>query len=70
MRPFAPGTPEEQFIRHHTLYLTEAKGGIPGTIWRAILGLLLNVLLVAWTVGTRALPLGWPDGLGLAGTEG
>ena len=59
MRPFAPGTPEEQFIRHHTLYLTEAKGGIPGTIWRAILGLLLNVLLVAWTVGTLALPLGW-----------
>jgi hypothetical protein len=59
MRPFAPGTPEEQFIRHHTLYLTEAKGGIPGTIWRAILGLLLNVLLAAWIVGTLALPLGW-----------
>jgi hypothetical protein len=59
MRPFAPGTPEENHVRNHTLYLTEAKGGIPGTIWRAVLGVLLNVLLMAWIVGTVALPLGW-----------
>lgn len=59
MRPFQPGTPEEKFVRNHTLYLTESKGGIPGTIWRAVLGLLLNTALMAWLVGTVTLPLGW-----------
>ena len=57
--PFAPGSPEEKYIRNHTLYLTESEGGIPGTIWRALLGLLLNTLLIAWLIGTVALPLGW-----------
>jgi len=59
MRPFSPGTPEEQYVRNHTLYLTTAKGGIPGTIWRAVLGVLLNLVLVAWIIGEGALPLGW-----------
>lgn len=59
LRPFAPGTPEERWVRDHTLYLESAKGGIPGTIWRAVLGVLFNVLIVALVVGIVALPLGW-----------
>jgi len=59
MRPFAPGTPEEQFLRNHTLYLTAGKGGAPGAIWKALLGALLNLVLVGWSIGLVAIPLGW-----------
>jgi hypothetical protein len=65
--PFAPGSPEEKYIRNHTLYLTDSKGGIPGTIWRAVLGFLLNTFLMAWLIGTVAILLGWIYGWGWPG---
>jgi hypothetical protein len=70
MRPFAPGTPEERYLRSHTLYLTSAKSGIPGTVWRAFLGVLLNLVLVAWFLGIAAIPIGWLYGWRWPGLRG
>ena len=59
MRPFAPGTPEEQFLRDHTLYLTHGRGGVPGAVWRVLLGLMFNCTIVALSLSIFAIPLGW-----------
>ena len=45
-RPFAPGTPEERYLRNHTQYLTHGPGGKPAMVWRYLLGIALNVGLV------------------------
>jgi hypothetical protein len=59
MRPFARGTPEERYLRGHTLYLTHGRGGVPGAIWRVLVGLMFNLTLVALTIAALAIPLGW-----------
>ncbi len=59
MRPFAHGTPEEQYLRHRTLYLTHGRGGIPAVVWRVFLGVLFNVSIVTLTLAAFSVPLGW-----------
>ena len=59
MRPFARGTPEERYLRDHTLYLTHGQGGISSAVWRVLLGLLFNCTGVILTVAVVAIPLGW-----------
>jgi hypothetical protein len=59
MRPFARGTPEERYLRGHTLYLTHGRGGVPGAIWRVLVGLMFNLTLVGLTIAALAIPLGW-----------
>jgi len=59
MRPFAHGTPEEQYLRHRTLYLTHGRGGIPAVVWRVFLGVLFNVTIVTLTLAAFSVPLGW-----------
>jgi hypothetical protein len=59
MRPFATGTPEESLLRDRILYLTHGPGGIPGVVWRAFLGIALNLAIFTVALATVALPLGW-----------
>ena len=59
LRPFAPGTPEERYLRDNTLYLTHAPGGALGIAWRVLLGVLFNVTIVAVALAAFSLPLGW-----------
>lgn len=62
LRPFAHGTPEEQYLRNRTLYLTHGKGGIPAVVWRVFLGVLLNLFLAALSIALVFGPLGWVYG--------
>ena len=59
MTPFAHGSPEERFLRDHTLYLTHGRAGIPGVVWRVLLGLTFNVLIVVLGLASIFLPFGW-----------
>lgn len=59
LRPFATGTPEERYLRNHTLYLTHAPGGLLGIAWRVLLGVLFNATIVAVALAAFSLPLGW-----------
>jgi hypothetical protein len=61
-RPFAHGTPEEQYLRNRTLYLTHGKAGIPGVVWRVLLGVLLNLFIATLSVALIFVPLGWVYG--------
>jgi len=63
-RPFAHGTPEEQYLRNRTLYLTHGKAGIPGVVWRVLLGVLLNLFIAALSITLIFVPLGWVYGWG------
>lgn len=58
-RPFFEGTPEEQYLRNRTLYLTHGPGGVYGVAWRVLVGILLNVTILAAALNTVARPLGW-----------
>ena len=59
LRPFAHGTPEEQYLRNRTLYLTHGKAGIPGVVWRVFLGVFLNLLIAALSIAMIFGLLGW-----------
>jgi hypothetical protein len=59
LRPFAHGTPEEQYLRNRTLYLTHGKAGIPGVVWRVFLGVFLNLLIAALSIAMIFGVLGW-----------
>jgi len=61
-RPFVHGTPEEQYLRNRTLYLTHGKAGIPGVVWRVLLGVLLNLFIAALSIALIFVPLGWVYG--------
>jgi hypothetical protein len=58
-RPFAHGSPEEQYLRNRTLYLTHGSAGIPGVVWRVFLGVLLNLFIAGLSIALVFGPLGW-----------
>lgn len=57
--PFAPGTPEEQYLRNRTNYLVPGALGFVYALWRLVRGLLLNVAFVALLLFLVARPYGW-----------
>ncbi|MGD0881029.1 MAG: hypothetical protein ABSB09_05630 [Acidimicrobiales bacterium] len=59
LRPFAHGSPEEQYLRHRTLYLTHGRAGVPGVVWRVLLGVLFNVSVVTLALASLSVPYGW-----------
>ena len=59
LRPFAHGSPEEQYLRNHTLYLTHGRAGIPGVVWRVLLGVLFNLTVVTLALAALSVPYGW-----------
>jgi Patatin-like phospholipase len=45
--PFAPGSPEEEYLRDHCSYLAPTAGDKLFLAWRIVLGLLLNLLFIS-----------------------
>jgi len=56
---FAHGSPEESYLRDHTLYLTHGRAGVPGVVWRILLGIVFNVIIVTLGLALVFVPLGW-----------
>ncbi len=64
LTPFAHGSPEEGYLRDHTLYLTHGRAGIPAVAWRILLGITFNVAMVTLALSVAFVPVGWLYGLG------
>lgn len=57
--PFAPGSPEEQYLRNRSSYLAPDGFGKLFLVYRVILGLCFNVLFIATPLFAVMLILGW-----------
>lgn len=57
--PFAHGSPEEQYLRDHTKYLTHGRFGIAAVIWRVLLGVIFNVTMFVIALSFIGVPLGY-----------
>jgi hypothetical protein len=58
-RPWARGSPEEKHLRNNSSYLAPALRDKLGALLRALVGLALNLVLVALVVFLAARPVGW-----------
>jgi hypothetical protein len=67
-QPFAPGSPEEQYLRNRTTYLAPTGVERIFFIYRALLGLAFNVLFIGLLLGLPAIGLGL--GLNAVGYDG
>lgn len=56
---FASGSPEEQRLRNRLGYLTHGPGGVPLTLWRLFLGIVVNLLLLGSIVLVAGVGAGW-----------
>lgn len=61
--PFAPGSAEERWVRHHTNYLVSSVGVVFGALGTLLVGFAINVVLVLAVLAALAHPLGWTLGL-------
>jgi len=59
IQAFAPMSPEERYLRDHTRYLTHGFGGILGAVWRLLVGIMWNIVILSLGVGAIAVPIGW-----------
>jgi hypothetical protein len=62
MHGFAPTSPEEQYLRNNTRYLTHGWGGPISVFWRLALGIVWNTSILALAVLVFAVPMGWAYG--------
>ncbi|HKY69191.1 MAG TPA: hypothetical protein VJM49_22565, partial [Acidimicrobiales bacterium] len=58
-RPFAPGSPEEAWVRNHCSYLTNSARDTLRLVGVAAIGLLANLVFFTALLWTVARPLGW-----------
>ncbi len=58
-RAFAPGTPEESWVRNHCSYLTNGFTDTVRIVAIALVGLLANLVFFTTLLWTIARPLGW-----------
>lgn len=56
--PFAPGSPEEQYLRNRTTYLVPHGGEAVFLGYRVLLGIAINAVFLGLTIGLPALLLG------------
>jgi hypothetical protein len=56
---YAPGSPEEQHLRNNSTYLAPGLGGKLRLLLRFLLGLAVNLFLIALAVYLLAVPFGW-----------
>lgn len=56
---FAPGTPEESWVRNHCSYLTNGFSDTVRVVAIALVGLLANLVFFTTLLWTLARPLGW-----------
>jgi hypothetical protein len=71
LRPLAPGSPEEGWVRNRCSYLADGFGDTMRMVAMAVVGFLCNVLLITTLLWAVARPLGWLYGRwypGLTGT--
>ncbi len=54
-----PVTPEECYLRDHTLYLPRGPGGAPGAMWHLTLGILWNLIVLNLSIFVVATVGGW-----------
>ena len=59
---YAELSPEVTFLRDNTKYLTHGWGGLPVALWRLLLGIAWNFLLLIMGVLFVAIPIGWVYG--------
>ncbi len=64
--PFAPGSPEERYLRDHTRYIAPDAATTANLIWRLLFGVAVNVLVLWLLLEVTARPLGWLYGWRLA----
>jgi len=57
--PFAPGSPEEQYLRNRSSYLAPDGFGKLFLVYRVLLGLCFNILFLAAPLFAAMLILGW-----------
>ncbi|HEX6423910.1 MAG TPA: patatin-like phospholipase family protein [Acidimicrobiales bacterium] len=56
---YAPGTPEESWVRNHCSYLTDGVADTARVVGIALVGLLANLVFFTTLLWTVARPLGW-----------
>jgi hypothetical protein len=59
MAAYAQDSPEVTYLRDNTKYLTHGWGGLPVAVWRLLLGVGWNFLLLTMGVLLFAVPIGW-----------
>lgn len=57
--PFRPNSPEEQYLRNHTDYLAPGPLGKFRLVFTLVLGLLINLGLIALALYVIGHPIGW-----------
>jgi hypothetical protein len=70
VRPLAPGSPEEGWVRNRCSYLADGFGDTMRIVAMAVLGFLCNVLLITALLWAVARPLGWLYGRWYPGLTG
>jgi hypothetical protein len=56
---YAPGTPEERWLRNHCSYITDGFGDTLRVVATAVVGLVANVIFFTTLLWALARPLGW-----------
>jgi len=60
--PYAQGSPELRRLRNRLGYLTHGPGGVQSELWRALMGVVMNVALLLSVVAIVAYVSGWVYG--------
>jgi Patatin-like phospholipase len=58
MKPFAKGSPEEQYLRNHSSYMAPDGSGKLYLVYRVLLGLVFNLIFISLPIFALALVLG------------
>jgi len=56
---FAPGSPELRKLRNELGYLTHGPGGLRSELWRAVMGVVMNVALFVSSIAIVGAAAGW-----------
>jgi hypothetical protein len=62
MLPYAPGSPELKRLRNELGYLTHGPGGLRSDVWRALMGVVMNVGLFVAAIAFFSVIAGWVYG--------
>lgn len=60
--PYAPESPEFRRLRNRLTYLTHPSEGLPAEIWRAVMGVAMNLVLFSAVATVFGFALGWAYG--------
>ncbi len=57
--PFAQGSPELDYLRKHLGYLKHGPGGLSAEVWRAFMGIVMNLVLFVSLAALGGYATGW-----------